>query len=702
MMKQRILSLLAAALLILAFPASVWADDNSGAGTSSTSSNSSNQHPPLKADPENPVTSLTCDSKDYSKLTGILEPTGAAAHTYTYNYDTCLWENDYYTWSPVTKDYTAKYSTDYTYNSITGKYETTRWVYNTAKDKWESITISVDPSNLASGADPSSKPQTPSGNSPAISSPTTTTGPGSNSTQSNSANNNLTVNSNFNVKLTNDITQTAISGDVAALQNTWVGNIKSGNTSDIVNILNMLQSSWDIQGAGDLMTFVANINGNVTGDLVINPGGITGPGSTSVNQSNVNNNVTINTKDSGTINNNVDLNSNSGNVNVNSNTLAGDATSGNAEAIANLVNMIDSAIMAGKSFIGVININGNLDGDILLPPNFLDMLIASGAPSATITISRASTTNVNVNANSSQTINNDVSLNAQSGNVNADSNTTAGSMTSGNAVTRLTIFNLTGRQVTGANSLLVFVNVLGSWVGMILDAPGANSAVFCGGACTTSTNVNTNANLTSDTSQTINNNLKLNAQSGNVDASKNTEVGNGRSGDASASANILNIENSKLSLSNWFGILFINVLGQWHGSFGMDTAAGEPTVSGGMGGGSGSTTPQVFKFVAPRTDGTTASINRAAGQLIDSANQQSQSSNNPLGVIAGTSSHGPKGGAPAVARSSKWVIPIVSTAVGMLLLSAEQLTRLGRKHKVGNQVKNGFGQVAHSLRILLL
>src|SRR5579859_869899 len=156
MIKQRVFSLLAALLLIFAFPASVWADQAASPSTTSTSTigNSAPSHPPLKDDLSNPVTSLTCDSKDYTKLTGILEPTGAAAGTYSYNYDTCLWENDYYTWSPVTKDYTPKYNTDYTLNPVTGKYETTRWVYNAAKDKFESITISIDPTNLANGADP--------------------------------------------------------------------------------------------------------------------------------------------------------------------------------------------------------------------------------------------------------------------------------------------------------------------------------------------------------------------------------------------------------------------------------------------------------------------------------------------------------------------------------------------------------------------
>jgi hypothetical protein len=40
--------------------------------------------------------------------------------------------------------------------------------------------------------------------------------------------------------------------------------------------------------------------------------------------------------------------------------------------------------------------------------------------------------------------------------------------------------------------------------------------------------------------------------------------------------NLVNIVNSHFSLSGWLGILFINVFGTWNGSFGVDTAAGNP------------------------------------------------------------------------------------------------------------------------------
>src|SRR5579871_4951190 len=208
----------------MGFPVSTWADGGSTV------------NPPLVDDPNNPVTSLKCDSQDYSKLTGTLEPNGAAAHTYHYNYDTCLWENDYYTWSPVTKDYTAKYNTDYTWNPITQTWDTMRWVFNTAKDQYDQVTVSVAPSYLmpapgsSTGQNSNSSSTDPSANA----STNNASGPDSSSTSNSNANNNITLNSGLFASVTNNLTQLAISGDVNALQNTYVGDAQSGNSSDII------------------------------------------------------------------------------------------------------------------------------------------------------------------------------------------------------------------------------------------------------------------------------------------------------------------------------------------------------------------------------------------------------------------------------------------------------------------------------------
>src|SRR5690606_5917391 len=178
----------------------------------------------------------------------------------------------------------------------------------------------------------------------------------------------------------------------------------------------------------------------------------------------------------------------------------------------------------------------------------------------------------------STSITNNVNLNAESGDATVDSNTQAGNATTGDALTNLTILNLTNHQVVGSNALLVFVNVLGEWIGLILDAPEGATAAAIGGGVSEQTDLMAKNDVTLDinvdSEHAITNNINLNSNSRDAIVTNNNVVGNATTGDATASANIANIVNSGVSLSNWFGVLFVNVFGSWFGSFGVDTLAG--------------------------------------------------------------------------------------------------------------------------------
>src|SRR5690606_8694589 len=130
-----------------------------------------------------------------------------------------------------------------------------------------------------------------------------------------------------------------------------------------------------------------------------------------------------------------------------------------ATAVANVVNMMNSAIATGNSFLGILNIHGNLEGDILLPPNLLETLLASNIPRTTISTGELVENEVDAEFTNSHSIVNNVNASATSGEAVVAGNTKAGNATTGNAQTDVTIFNLTGHNVVGKNSLLVFVNV---------------------------------------------------------------------------------------------------------------------------------------------------------------------------------------------------------------------------------------------------
>ncbi|MEO6513285.1 MAG: hypothetical protein ABIO22_01305 [Candidatus Saccharimonadales bacterium] len=539
-----------------------------------------------------PSDAVTCTPP--SVLTpGVHVPTGAEAGMFHYDCDLSLWVSDHYIYDPSTT-YTSPLDPQvYTYNNDTGLWDVDIWSFSPAQSAYVLRTYSVG--TPPAGATTVGSPPPPVIASATLASPTTDP---SGVTGSNSLDG--TINNTTGQTLNNTIGSVSDSGNALVFGNTLAGSALSGNALALATVVNMLQSSGNTFGiGGNAVTFVSNINGDVNGDLLLDPALIS---TIQPATSSLDNNLTLNTSNTvgQAINNDINLAANSGNATVDSNTTAGNATTGSATAIANVLNFLNSAVSSGKSFLGVVNINGNLNGDILLPPGFIDQLLSSNVPTVDIN------TDLNLNNTTNQAINNGVTATAASGDATVSENTTAGNATTGSATSHITAFNLTGSNVVGANDLLVFVNVLGTWYGMIFNAPGATTAQLGSGITQNSFNANADVNMDNNTNQTINNAINVSAKTGNATVSENTNAGNATSGDARAAVNLLNVTNSNLSLANWFGILFINVFGTWNGSFGVNTSAGDPVTTpdttGGRGG-DGSTpstpaTPQLFKFVA--------------------------------------------------------------------------------------------------------
>jgi hypothetical protein len=456
------------------------------------------------------------------------------------------------------------------------------------------------------------------------------------------------VTDSTNSSINNNICSQANSGDASVTDNGHAGDATSGDAQSIATILNILQSITGLSG-GNLATFIQNVYGDQFGDIYIDPATLdyllNGGCSLCSNGGNgsINNN--------GQINNDIYLGANSGNADVSNNGSAGNATTGDATTLLNLVNIINSVIAANDSFIGIINIYGNLNGDILFPPDLLNTLFGSNGSSG----GGGSPGNVDLDVNNNQNINNNVVLDATSGNATVSDNHHAGSATTGDASTNLTILNLTGNQVIGKNAILVFVNVLGKWVGMILNAPegatsaalgnGSGSGCLCGGDLDAT--INNNAE--------INNNIHLSSQSGDASVIGNHHAGDATSGNATASANIVNIISSQLSFSDWFGILFINVFGTWTGSFGIDTEAGntvdQPTSNAGGNSGGAGPIVEAAIFTSPTVNKKKvyySSTNTAAGDQ-----DSSDDSNKPvLGAFIGSGSGGAAAGAGSLSTGA--------------------------------------------------
>lgn len=491
---------------------------------------------------------------------------------------------------------------------------------------------------------------------------------------------NTTANTQTNTQAqaNNTINSEAQSGDAAVIGTKRGSDATSGDALVMANLINLLQSYSNVLGNGQLTTFQKDINGDVSGDIYIDPGSL------SSIQNNLLSSGNVQVDTSSQINNDVNLSATSGDATVAGNKRAGDATSGDAHAVANIMNLINSAVSAGSGFLGVVNIYGNLEGDILLPASTLETLLASNAiPIATISVPTDSSLNISNDNNTA--INNNITTTAQSGNATVSGNKRAGDATSGNATTNITVLNLTGQEVIGANTLLVFVNVQGKWVGAIVNAPNSTSAALGGGIITNSVAQDNNVRVANNAQ--INNNVSVAAQSGNASVLNNRRAGNATSGNATASANIANISGSQFALSSWFGILFINVFGTWHGSFGIDTAMGNPALSAPT----TDAAPPVFRFIPNNDGGGTngkhtyrlAAIGHGGSNTgiptyyTVSNNQPDNSSNiaeTPV-VLAASKNVGSKSTPLQVnpSHGPSWMFSMLSVLVGASLLAGERI-----------------------------
>lgn len=542
-----------------------------------------------------PVTTIDATAVSQAAPTAAVSTEPAPAPTpvidpYVYNEQTGKWDNGTYTWDPATGQSALDQATNYSYNTATGAWDTDEWVLDPTTG------IYIPNVNTAQVPEVPSISTAPVTSSAELLKPSAVDSLGPNSaakidgmlpgslvaspiiSKLGDSNSDSYFAGFFNASISGNLKANSVSGDASVLFNTLAGNATSGDAFTQATLLNMIQGSW--VGAGSAPTlFTADIQGSHFGDLLINPGQINSTGSVPLAVGDLAVVATTNAS----ISNDIKLAAVTGNSTVADNTSAGSATTGDAKTLANVMNLINSSIAANKSFIGVINVLGDLEGDVLLPADITKQLTAANIPSTTLSLPSYS-----VDTNTTSTINNNILATANSGNATVSNNTQAGDATTGSARTNVTVFNLTGQQIIGSNALLVFVNVLGQWVGFITNTPAGSTTALLGATASGSSVTPASSpsySLDADSKYYIDNKIDVAATSGNATVRDNTTAGNAKTGSALAGVNVMNITNSNLSFGGWFGALFINIFGNWHGSFGTDTAYGgystRPPVSGG-------------------------------------------------------------------------------------------------------------------------
>jgi len=418
-----------------------------------------------------------------------------------------------------------------------------------------------------------------------------------------------TTNQDNSATIINNLNQASITGDNTNSGNTGGSTtINTGNANTSGTILNMVNTN-----ASGIMISEFNITDDQTGDYILDfPGNCiagcggsssltnSGNGEGSANDASLNletNNATFQNNSAG-IFNDMTLEANTGDNNSDRNTDSdATVTTGDANISANVANFANNNF-AGNVYLGMVNIYGNLDGDIIFPDGFATCCASS--TTAGISGNGDSSSNVaNVTTSdeyllgqaNTADIQNNVTINAETGD-NSTSRNTGGNneVETGDANLLAQVVNVANNNIAGGDWWLVIVNEAGNWIGKILGAPeganmaasaGTDIAVAPGGEMIVSNNGNgansdnatlINQSTTETTVQnndaSIVNNVNLSANTGRNSASRNTGGDNSiTTGDANVILNIINFVNNNVAGSGRLFVTLVNVFGSWNGDF---------------------------------------------------------------------------------------------------------------------------------------
>ena len=259
--------------------------------------------------------------------------------------------------------------------------------------------------------------------------------------------------------------------------------------------------------------------------------------------------------------------------------------------------------ISGNVLYNVVNIFGDLVGDIILPQSTIDALMCGCDSSNSVANTgngAGSTSNANSNTVNNNTtgqsnnavIDNNLTFDATTGDNNSSFNTDGNStVTTGSSNVSANVLNIANSNIAGGTWWLVIVNEAGHWIGKIMGSPdgatmagsagtefevdpvtGAVSAVNSGNGAgsnnTTNSNTTNNNTTTQSNDAHIQNNINLSANTGGNKSSYNTGgSSNVVTGDANIIANIVNFVNNNVTGGGKLVVTVVNVFGSWLGDF---------------------------------------------------------------------------------------------------------------------------------------
>lgn len=392
------------------------------------------------------------------------------------------------------------------------------------------------------------------------------------STGANSANNNtVSQSSSANsaatnaASATNDVDMNLSTGSNTLQANTSVGNVSTGDIEGSLTIVNALNSVFAPGSSVGLGSFSTDEQGNLlltsgAARALLPTNVTTGAGSTNTNAYSGMDAVTIRTDNSALVDNDIDIVADTGNNLLDANTTLGDVTTGSIDLAVNLINLLNVLMPDTLFTLDVWSWFGDLIGDMALGNSH------TGSDS-TNTNEIDHVGSATVTATNDADIANDFAVATTTGDNTFTGNSVVGDVSTGNVRVDGSVTNIAN---AGA-PMFYIVNVLGDWAGGSLGLPAGSFIVNELGNMMTgsgSTNANTvAADAMLDVSRTANatadNRIGIAANTGGNTFSRNTELGNVRTGDVNILANVLNFLNTTSNALSSFSLGIINIFGDW-------------------------------------------------------------------------------------------------------------------------------------------
>jgi len=382
--------------------------------------------------------------------------------------------------------------------------------------------------------------------------------------------------------LTNQAAVAAVTGENQANENGGDASIETGEALAWANLFNLLNTN--LVGSDFEALFLDLLQG-YEGDLDLNKIWqeiLAKEGSDSLvlaeETQSSNLNLLVQNQNQAVLENKVAVQAASGGNEASGNQGQAVIETGEATALANVTNFVNTNIVGAKFFLGVINVLGSFEGNLVLPrPEHF----ASFSPAADSEEETPSLPVVFENQNQTE-IQNQVVAQAETGTNEETNNSGENLIETGQAQARVNTFSLVNFNLWRNNWFFLVVNHLGDWSGKIfswsnpsaVEEADEDSQIYQLGLETSASGEGQNLEIEEElpflsfenqNQATVKNEIQSLASTGQNQAKENQAGATIKTGQARSLVNLLNFVNLNILGGRWF-LGLVNILGDWSGN----------------------------------------------------------------------------------------------------------------------------------------